>query len=150
MCFAWRRFFARSKSKLYPFKIPNSIYVFCYFAWRRFFARSKSKLYLWFKVSLQFGVSVYRIDSSFSNSGSKPFCKTRMLLTKKFNTQDARTILCTLIVPSSFGKFDIVIIALRVLICLGPIARPMLGACSSHSEATAHPHSPIIRCPHST
>ena len=24
----------------------------------------------------------------------------------------------------------------------------MLGTCSSHSEATAHPHSPIIRHPH--
>ena len=34
--------------------------------------------------------------------------------------------------------------------CLGPIARPMLGACPSHSEATACLHSPIIRCPHCT
>ena len=34
--------------------------------------------------------------------------------------------------------------------CLGPIARPMLGTCSSHSEATACLCSPIIRCPHST
>ena len=32
--------------------------------------------------------------------------------------------------------------------CLGPIARPMLGACSSHSEATACLRSPIIRRPH--
>ena len=31
--------------------------------------------------------------------------------------------------------------------CLGPIARPMLGACPSHSEATACPCSPIIRRP---
>ena len=29
--------------------------------------------------------------------------------------------------------------------CLGPIAWPMLGACSSHSEAHAHPHPPNIR-----
>ena len=34
--------------------------------------------------------------------------------------------------------------------CLGPIARPMLGTCSSHSEATACPRSPIIRHPHCT
>ena len=34
--------------------------------------------------------------------------------------------------------------------CLGPIARLMLGACSSHSEAAAHLCSPIIRCPHCT
>ena len=34
--------------------------------------------------------------------------------------------------------------------CLGPIARLMLGTCSSHSKATACPCSPIIRCPHCT
>ena len=34
---------------------------------------------------------------------------------------------------SMYGKF-----------CLGPIARPQLGACLSHSEATACWHSPLI------
>ena len=34
--------------------------------------------------------------------------------------------------------------------CLGPIARPMLGTCSSHSEATARLCSSIIRHPHCT
>ena len=30
--------------------------------------------------------------------------------------------------------------------CLGPIAWPMLGACSSHSKAHARLHLPNIRC----
>ena len=37
--------------------------------------------------------------------------------------------------------------------CLGPIARPQLGACPSHSKAAAHPHSPLTRqthCAHTT
>ena len=29
-------------------------------------------------------------------------------------------------------------------LCLGPIARPQLGACLRHSEAAAHLHSPLI------
>ena len=51
-----------------------------------------------------------------------------------------------LAVPCSVGHqwlFDI-----QYSTCLGPIARLMLGACPSHSEATAHLRSPFIRHPH--
>ena len=60
------------------------------------------------------------------------FCSTTQLLVSKF-------------VPPHKCTFKLCILFKSLpCICLGPIARPQLGTCLCHSEATAHLHSPLI------
>ena len=49
---------------------------------------------------------------------------------------------------SSLFCWSSVTVDIQYSTCLGPIARLMLGACPSHSEAAAHLRSPLIRHPH--